>query len=165
MRMSVPNVVLIIVLVLVNVWAFRAITRFRTRGKRLPGWMSRSRKNERPTAAPAPAPVIAQVAAVEQAEEPIAVAIHVSGVAPGRAGTAALEQQLRRLSGVTSAYVSSVTGLTYVDYLASKLKADDVVQAIRSGGYEVGDESLHFDWRHRRVAAVDILSGGAIAGA
>ena len=90
--------------------------------------------------------------------EPIARAFAVDGLPPGPAAPVALAGLLRRLAGVTGAYVSPVTALAYLDYWPAQVSEDELVQAIQGAGYAVGAAAPRFDWRHRRgVIGVDAV--------
>lgn len=82
------------------------------------------------------------------APEPVARAFPVVGLPRSRAATAALEGMLRRLAGVSAAYVSPVTTLAYLTYLPGGVTEEQITQAIRRDGYRVGDAAHWFDWRH-----------------
>ena len=137
-----PLAVFAIVLLL-NVCVFRLV-RWYVGQRRVPR-TSTSGAPAEPAVAPA-APV-APPAAV-RAPEPVARAFPVHGLPPGRDAAVALEGVLRRLIGVTTAYVSPVTALAYLDYVAEQVTEDELVQAITRHGYRVGDAVHRFDWRH-----------------
>ena len=82
------------------------------------------------------------------APAPVARAFPVHGLPAGRDTAATLEGMLRWLSGVTTAYVSPVTALAYLDYLPAQVTEEELVQAIGRQGYRVGDRAHRFDWRH-----------------
>lgn len=96
-----------------------------------------------------PAPVAAPLRSEAVAEpEPNAVAIPVTGLAAGSTGAQALEQLLQRIDGVTSAYVSPVTALAYVNFFPERVSEAGLVEAILNGGFGAGPNAQRFDWRH-----------------
>lgn len=82
------------------------------------------------------------------APEPIARAFPVYGLGASRDAALALERMLRHLTGVTAVYVSPRTALAYLDFFPAQVTEEQLAQSIRGGGYQVGDASHRFDWRH-----------------
>jgi copper chaperone CopZ len=82
------------------------------------------------------------------APESRAQAFPVHDLPPGRASAAVLEGLLQHVAGVTRAYVSPVTALAYVDYVPAQVTEEQLVGAMRRGGYQVGGDAQRFDWRH-----------------
>ena len=72
----------------------------------------------------------------------------MQGLSTGAAAARALQATLRRLRGVSRAYVSPVTALAYVSYVPDEVTEAQLVDAIRSDGYDVADAACRFDWRH-----------------
>ncbi len=138
---------LIIVLVLLNWWSFRALAR-RLAARRRPAVSSADQRGTGPTARAAGATDRTGSAPESSAPQPSARAFPVGGLPPGRAGAGVLEGLLRQVAGVSRAYVSPVTALAYIDYFPAQVTEEQLVRAIERGGYQVGIASRRFDWRH-----------------
>lgn len=138
-----PALAVLAILVLVGVVALRLRPRLMARGRRAaPVGAVRS------SAAPA-APVGSGFAtpAVDERAGLTARAFPVYGLPSGRETAAPLERMLGRLDGVTAVYVSPVTAFAYVDFRTAEVTEEQIAQAIRHGGYEVGAAERRFDWR------------------
>jgi hypothetical protein len=148
MHPTMPPVALIVILVVLNLWALRAVSRYRA-ARRRPTASSPDRRQLHQ-----PATVTAALA-TDSGDEPCAAhapqasarAFPVHGLPPGPASAGVLEGLLRHVTGVTRAYVSPVTALAYVDYLPAQVTEEQLVGAIRGGGYRVGAAAQRFDWR------------------
>lgn len=143
-----PSTLLILtILILVGVAAYRAYRHYSGR-RRVP----RLRTPERvETSGPALtesrfAPPVPD--RTDRVPEPLARAFPVQGLDHSRPAAAGLESVLRRLAGVASVYVSPLTALAYVDYFPAQIAEDQIVEAIKTNGYMVGDAHRRFDWRH-----------------
>jgi hypothetical protein len=136
---------LVIILVVAAWAAYRNLPRYlarRRRGLFLPaGGPSVSRLPA--PAVPVPTPGVESVVV-----ETVARAFPVQGLPRSRDTAVALEKMLRRVAGVTAAYVSPLTALAYLDYHPMQVTEEQIAQAILSAGYQVGDASRRFDWRH-----------------
>jgi hypothetical protein len=142
--MAVSNLAVLALLVLFSVVLYRAVVRFKARRRRVP-LVAMGGARTGAWSAPAvstPPPVVVE------AVESVARAFPVYGLPLRREATIALENTLRRLAGVTAVYVSPVTAFAYIDYLSAEVTEEQLVQAIRRDGYQVGDEARRFDWRH-----------------
>ena len=139
-----PTLAVFAFVLLVNVCVFRLVLSFMRR-RSAPPRFARDARVERRLA---PAVPDAPPAAVVSAPAPVARAFPVHGLPAGRDTAAALEGMLRRLSGVTTAYVSPVTALVYLDYLPAQVTEEELVQAIGRQGYRAAHPVHRFDWRH-----------------
>ena len=151
-----PNLIVVIILTLVLTLGCIALVRVipllahvQARRRRAARIAAPARRVHQPPvpAAPTVPRGPADVAAVP-APEPVARAFPMQGVPLSREAAAGLEGMLRGMAGVTGAYVSPVTALAYLDYLPARVTAEQLAAAIRDEGYQVGDPSHWFDWRH-----------------
>jgi hypothetical protein len=137
-------IVLSVVLLLVNWWTYRAVTlaRARQRAAASKTVATGSPRDAAIREGPRTSDLVARAA------EPITRAFPLRGVPPSRTAAAALEQLLRRVRGVTTAYVSPVTALAYLAYLPAQVTEQQLAQVMRRDGYRVGRAAQRFDW-HR----------------
>ena len=84
------------------------------------------------------------------AMETVARAFPVRGLPENADAPSALEQALRQVAGVTSAYVSHLTKLVFLEYHPTQVTEEKLVTLIERGGYQVAEASRRFDWRHAR---------------
>jgi copper chaperone CopZ len=135
----------LVVLLAVAAWAaYRVLPRYLARRRRGPFVAPAAAIVSRVStpAAPGPAPEVASVA------ETVARAFPLQGLPRGRDAAMALETTLKRLGGVTAAYVSPLTALAYVDFYANRVTEEQIEQAILGAGFQVDVPARRFDWRH-----------------
>jgi hypothetical protein len=145
--MALSTLLTLALLILVGLAAYRAYLRYGGR-RRVPRPMGTDRvEDTRPAQAAIPfAPPVPDNP--DRVPEPLSRAFPVHGLSQNRDAATALETALRRLAGVVTVYVSPLTSFAYVDYFAAQVTEDQIVDAIRSDGYTVGDVARRFDWRH-----------------
>jgi copper chaperone CopZ len=135
--------VLLVLLVVVG-WRLSGVRRAR-RGR---VWPRTPPVDRSPSVPPAPLVALGLPVPAQDAETS-ARAFPVDGLPASPERLRALQAILRRLAGVTQAYVSPVTALVYVQYTPTAITPTDVADAIRRAGYRVADETRWFDWQHR----------------
>lgn len=148
------TVALAALLLLISWWLFRFLATLAQRRAQQPRAPGPSAPAQRPSAL-VEAPADSATHSLVPVPAFVTRAFPVSGLLPPvREHARALEVLLQQREGVTTAYVSPVTALAYLDYLPGRVTEDQLVQSIERAGYGVGDAAQRFDWRHAPALAV-----------
>jgi len=65
----------------------------------------------------------------------------------------AIEKELNKLPGVKKAHVNYTTEQAYVEYLPQEVKTEEILQAIKSAGYQTGQATLKLGIRKMHCAS------------